>query len=304
MAGDGSMPHVLVVDDEPKVCDLMADILSPSCRVSTCTSYREALALCDSTTFDMVISDINMPDGDGMELIGAVRRRSPSTVTVLMTGYDVNDYLVQARQHGVSNIITKTSPLNMAEIRTEVETLLSGEIFGLRRHLLDGGEIVARYELRSSAEARVLRDEVEKLFAERFGSARDMKLVLDEIVTNAIYHAPATEDGQPKYGRFGEVRLAEGEYVEVECGYDSEKYGVSVTDRSGRLTKETVLERIERHVSGKGLTDTRGRGIHLSRLLSDRMIINIKPCVRTEVILMNYFEAKYRGFKPLYINEL
>jgi hypothetical protein len=42
----------------------------------------------------------------------------------------------------------------------------------------------------------------------------------------------------------------------------------------------------------------------MSRLFSDRMIINIAPKKRTEVILINYFSHKYRGYKPLYINEL
>jgi anti-sigma regulatory factor (Ser/Thr protein kinase) len=158
--------------------------------------------------------------------------------------------------------------------------------------------------VRSSAESRTVRHEVVGLIAERFGSAGHLELVLDEVLTNAVYHAPARLDGRPKHERYAEVRLEEQEVVEVECGSDSEKYGVAVTDHSGRLTRETVLQRIERHVSGQGTLDEHGRGIHLSRVFSDRMIINIKPGARTEVILMNYFAPKYRGFKPLYINEL
>jgi hypothetical protein len=90
----------------------------------------------------------------------------------------------------------------------------------------------------------------------------------------------------------------------VECGYDREKYAVSVTDNQGKLKKETVLYKIDRQLTGEGLLDDSGRGIHMSRLFADRMIINIDPNKRTEVILMNYFSNKYRGYKPLYINEL
>jgi hypothetical protein len=72
----------------------------------------------------------------------------------------------------------------------------------------------------------------------------------------------------------------------------------------GRLTKETVLYKIDRQITGEGMLDDSGRGIHMSRLFSDRMIINIAPKSKTEFILMNYFSHKYRGYKPLYINEL
>jgi anti-sigma regulatory factor (Ser/Thr protein kinase) len=119
-----------------------------------------------------------------------------------------------------------------------------------------------------------------------------------------VYHAPAHPDGRPKYEGQSSVELEQSEYIQIDCGFDSEKYGVSVTDHSGRLTKEMVLERIERHTAGKGLLDLRGRGIHLSRMLSDRMVVNIQRGERTEVILLNYFTQKYRGAKPLYINEL
>jgi hypothetical protein len=42
----------------------------------------------------------------------------------------------------------------------------------------------------------------------------------------------------------------------------------------------------------------------MSRIFADRMVINIDPGRKTEVILMNYLSPAYRGFKPLYINEL
>jgi CheY-like chemotaxis protein/anti-sigma regulatory factor (Ser/Thr protein kinase) len=296
--------RILVVDDEAGIRTLLADILLPRWQVTTAAGSAEALALCAAERFDMIISDIMMPDGNGMDLLTEVKRRWPAVITVLMTGYDVNRYLREAREHGISNIIAKTAPLNFREIVTEVETLLTGAIFGLRRHLLDDGQLLRRFEVRSSAESRTVRHEVVGLIAERFGSAGHLELVLDEVLTNAVYHAPARLDGRPKHERYAEVRLEEQEVVEVECGSDSEKYGVAVTDHSGRLTRETVLQRIERHVSGQGTLDEHGRGIHLSRVFSDRMIINIKPGARTEVILMNYFAPKYRGFKPLYINEL
>jgi CheY-like chemotaxis protein len=282
----------------------MTEALSPRFDITVAADAAAALQLCEQSPFDMIVSDINMPGTNGIELLSIVRLRWPQMITVLMTGYNVNTYLGQALEHGIANIITKTAPFNLGEIEAELNALLTGAIFGLLRYLLPGGEMVARHEVRSSQDARDVRRSVAELFRERFGTARDVELVVDEIVSNAVYHAPANADGSPKYDDLSEVSLEAEDYITVECGVDSEKYGVSVTDNSGRLTKEIVLERIERHVTGKGLTDRRGRGIHISRMLSDRMIINIKRGERTEVILLNYFQSKYHGFKPLYINEV
>ena len=100
------------------------------------------------------------------------------------------------------------------------------------------------------------------------------------------------------------MTLDEAEAVKIFVGRDSEKYGVSVMDTSGNLTKKNALFKIDRHIHGEGLLDEDGRGLHMSRIYSDRFIINIKKDVATEAIFMNYLGEKYKGFKPLYINEI
>jgi anti-sigma regulatory factor (Ser/Thr protein kinase) len=216
----------------------------------------------------------------------------------------VNDYLQQTLEYDLSNLISKTVPFNFIEIQILLDALLTESIFGLNRYLLGDGLIMNSYSIRSTQEARQAREAITGMFSQMFGTAGDMNLILDEIITNALYHAPANPDGTKKYESYQSINLDKNEYVQVDCGADSEKYGVSVTDPSGRLTKNKVLETVHRQVSGQGLLEDHGRGIHISRLFSDRMIINIKPGSRTEVILMNYFTRKYQGYKPFYINEL
>ncbi len=298
------MHRILVVDDDEGIRKLMAAVLSRTYTVASAAGSAQALEMLAAEPYHMVIADINMPFMDGIELCSKIKQQWPEVVTVLMTGYDINTYLQQARRNGVANIIAKTAPLNFAEIEAELGGLLHGTVFGLERYLLADGGVLESFEVRSSNDARQVRKQVSGLFRERFGKVRDIELVVDEIVSNAVYHAPAHPDGRPKYEGCSNVNLEKDEYIQVDCGADSEKYGVAVTDRSGRLTKEIVLERIERHAAGQGLLDLRGRGIHISRMLSDRMIVNIKRGERTEVILLNYFTQKYRGAKPLYINEL
>ncbi|HUI92846.1 MAG TPA: response regulator [Chitinivibrionales bacterium] len=298
------MHRILIVDDEITIRTMLLDFLEGRYEVATAENADTALALCEKRPFDMVISDINMPGMKGPELLAEIKRRSPGTRTVLITAYNVDDYIRLARKSGVSNIIPKTSPFNFPELDALVDGLLTGNIFGIGRYLLPQHTLLGEFCIRSSAEAREVREAAVNLLTKRLGGAGDMQLVLDEIVTNAVYHAPTFPDGTEKYEEFSDVALSPQEYVRLECAFDAEKYGVAVIDNRGRLTKDTVLYKIERQLSGAGAFDDSGRGLHMSRLFSDRMIINIEPKKKTEVILINYFSHKYRGYKPLYINEL
>ncbi|MDG5815267.1 response regulator [Chitinispirillales bacterium ANBcel5] len=298
------MYKLLVVDDELSIRTMLVDYLESRYDIKAAENGTEALSLLQEEQFDLVISDINLPGISGPLLLKEIRKRYPDIKTALITAYNVDDYIKIAWECSVSNIIPKTVPFNFSELESIIRSLLSGEIFGICRYLQSDAAVFKTFCITSSASAREVREEITGLFKEKFGTAGDMLLLLDEVVTNAIYHAPVLEDGTEKYTEFSEVQLESCEYIHIDCAYDFEKYGVSVVDNQGRLTKETVLKKIERQISGAGVLDDSGRGIHMSRLFSDRMIINIATNKKTEVILMNYFSKKYRGYKPLYINEL
>jgi CheY-like chemotaxis protein len=296
------MHSVLFVDDEAAIRAMMQDYFEESYATAVAANADEALAVCADTAFDLVVSDINMPGMRGPELLAEIHRRHPQTRTMLMTAYNVDDYVRMAKEYGISSIVPKTVPFNYQELSVIMDGLLRGTVFGLSRYLGESGKLFHKSIIRSSEEARGSREALSRLIAAKFGSAGDMKLILDEIITNAIYHAPADDAGKEKYKEYTPVRLKPEEYVHLECGYDREKYGVSVVDRQGRLTRDAILYRIDRHVRGEGMLDDSGRGIHMSRLFADRLIVNIAPGHKTEVIIMNYFTNVYRGYKPLYIN--
>ena len=301
---DLSSYRILIVDDEKAIRMMLFDYLEVIYQVETAETGEQALDLLEKSRFDLVISDINMPGISGPQLLREVKRRYPGTKTALITAYNIDEYIKTAKDYLITNIIPKTVPFNFAELDSIIYGLLTGDIFGLSRHLLQDGRMVDRICIKSTKDARVAREHITDIFNRKFGSSGDMKLILDEIITNAMYHAPVRDDGAEKYQEFTEIELEPEEYVHIEYGYDIEKYGVAVNDYLGRLTKETVLFKIERQITGEGLLDDSGRGIHMSRLFADRMVINIDPNKRTEVVLINYFSNKYRGYKPLYLNEL
>lgn len=298
------MAAILIVDDERAIRMMLTDFLENTYEVFSAENAAKALAFLENRKVDLLISDINMPGMNGIELLRTVRPLYPAMKTALITAYNINEYVQLAKNESITNIIPKTVPFNFPELEAIVKGLISGEIFSLQRYLLPEHTILGEFKVTSSANGRDVREEIAGLFSRTFGTSGDMRLVLDELITNAIYHAPAFENGVKKYPIFTEVTLSPDEHIGITCGYDGEKYGAAVVDLMGRLRKETVLDKMNRQLSGVGLLDESGRGLHMSRIFADRMIINIQRGKKTEIVALNYFSPTYRGYKPLYINEL
>jgi anti-sigma regulatory factor (Ser/Thr protein kinase) len=130
-----------------------------------------------------------------------------------------------------------------------------------------------------------------------------MMLLLDELVSNALFHAGGEATAPGRLHKCATLGTTQSQPITVEWGYDEEKFGISVSDVGGALTARQVLEKITHHRDGHGIDDESGRGLYISRMLSDRMFITIAPAIRTEVVIMNYFNPIYKGFKSIFINE-
>ena len=295
---------ILIVDDEKIIRGMLQAELEDYYEVTTAVNAEEALEICKTATFDLVISDINMPGMKGYDLLGEIKKLYPRTKVSLITAYNIDDYVRMAKQHGISNIIPKTTPFNFDELNTLVKGLVSEDIFGIERHMHEGYEIVAVYEMKESADIERVENDIMKKVTAFFREEMSLRILLEETLSNAVYHAPVTADGKEKYIKHSKITLEPSEYVDVKLVKDDEKYGVAVVDKSGHLTKDIVLYKIDRNIMAEGLLDENGRGLHMSRMYSDRFMINIKPKVKTEVIMLNYFTDKYKGYKPLYITEL
>jgi len=80
--------HVLVVDDEPMILDAVAATLQLDgfSRVTCMQSSREALAHAQASPVDLVMSDLYMPELDGIDLLAQIRQRHPLAPRILLTG--------------------------------------------------------------------------------------------------------------------------------------------------------------------------------------------------------------------------
>jgi len=114
---------VLVVDDDDGVRLSMADILAgEGCDVMTTPSGNEALRFLDQRHFDLVISDVQMPDMDGYELFRRIRVGHSELPVVLMTAYyyDKDHVIKRSKAEGLRDVIFK-KPIDPSRLREIVE---------------------------------------------------------------------------------------------------------------------------------------------------------------------------------------
>jgi DNA-binding NtrC family response regulator len=99
---------VMVVDDEPGIrTALRANFLRHGWRVETASSVREANRQLEGRAFDLIVTDIRLPDGTGMDVMRSTRRLSPGTAVILLTAYGSVPDAVNAMRDGAFDYLTK-----------------------------------------------------------------------------------------------------------------------------------------------------------------------------------------------------
>jgi DNA-binding NtrC family response regulator len=99
---------VLVVDDEPGMrTALRANFLRYGWRVETASGVRDAAHACELKSFDLIVSDVRMRDGDGFELLCSVQKNSPNTAVILLTAFGSVPEAVESMRNGALDYLTK-----------------------------------------------------------------------------------------------------------------------------------------------------------------------------------------------------
>ncbi len=117
--------RILVADDEPNIRTTISDVLRKyHATVTVATCGVTAIDNLDHADFDLVISDIKMPDKSGYDVFACARRKATHTPVILMTGfgYDPNHSIVRASQEGLQAVLFK--PFKVDQLLTEVRKAL------------------------------------------------------------------------------------------------------------------------------------------------------------------------------------
>lgn len=122
------MIHVLIADDHSIVrlgikqiiCSLPADVL-----VTEAKTFDETISLIEVQHFDLLILDINMPGGNNLQMIQAVKLRLPDVRILICSAYEEILYALSYLQTGADGYIEKNSPDD--DFKTAINTILAGE---------------------------------------------------------------------------------------------------------------------------------------------------------------------------------
>ena len=121
--------HILIVDDEPVICKSCEKVFRRSGHtVRSATSGREALAILQADTFDVVFTDLKMLDMGGLEVLQNIKERYPTTVVVIITGYATIASAVETMRSGAFDYLPK--PFTAGELIAVLDRALE------RRRLL------------------------------------------------------------------------------------------------------------------------------------------------------------------------
>jgi two-component system response regulator PilR (NtrC family) len=141
-------PRVLVVDDERGMRDFLEIFFRrDGMEVTTATSLAEARALLEADDFDLVMTDVQMPGGSGIELLRSVKEAAPETVVIVMTAFATTETAIEAMKEGAYDYLTK--PFKIDEVRLVVSKALEKKLLSVENKRL-------RSELRTQARRRLL----------------------------------------------------------------------------------------------------------------------------------------------------
>jgi len=115
---DVSQSHkkrILIIDDEPAVLNLLCELLSTDNECRVASSAAEALALLSERQFDLVISDINMPEMNGLAMTPHVKKLAPDAVVVMISGERSIESAIEAMRVGAFDYIRKPFDLSHVE---------------------------------------------------------------------------------------------------------------------------------------------------------------------------------------------
>ncbi len=116
--------HILVIDDEKEIQKLFSSYLTAfDYQISTAGSIKEARHFLLEEHFDLVILDIILQDGNGMEVLETIHMETPHLPVIIVTGLGYNDEVVrEAMENGAAGFVAKA--LRMDQLLMEIRRVL------------------------------------------------------------------------------------------------------------------------------------------------------------------------------------
>jgi two-component system, NtrC family, response regulator PilR len=219
-------PAVLVIDDEPDLCELLSITLKRmDLNPQTANSIAEGRRLLKAERFDLCLTDMQLPDGDGLELVEWMQRNTPTVPVAVITAHGNMESAVRALKVGAFDFVSK--PLDLTGLRKLVATAIKlsnpndgdTSVFGPR--LL--GASAAMHNMREMI-ARVARSQAPVHISGESGTGK-------ELVAKLIHESGPRRDGSFVPVNCGAIpsELMESEFF----GHKRGSFSGAVNDKKG-----------------------------------------------------------------------
>jgi FixJ family two-component response regulator len=158
--------RVLIVEDEPTLVEIIHDILRREigCTVSSAPNIEEAERALLDQQVDLVITDVNLPDGNGMNLLPSIQKNHPTASAIIITGAPSVEGAISAIRHGAVDFLPK--PFDTQQLIDRI------------RKALDRQAVVAKEERRFDR----LKEAVKRLNASRRVISKKVDLLCNDLV--------------------------------------------------------------------------------------------------------------------------
>ena len=119
-----SKQRVLIVDDEPDIRELLEiTLLRMGLETRSVENYSEATRLLHDESFDLCLTDMKLPDGDGIALVEHIQQHCPNTPTAVITAHGSIDLAIKAMKCGAFDFVSK--PVSLETLRNLVDKALT-----------------------------------------------------------------------------------------------------------------------------------------------------------------------------------
>lgn len=122
--------RVLVVDDEEKICELLASVLALKYKVDTALCVTQALSCIGATVYDLVVTDLKLPDGNGIDVLRKAKEKDAHTEVIIVTAYASLETATDAINLGASSYLFK--PISMPAFSAQVDKAVANRLFYLK----------------------------------------------------------------------------------------------------------------------------------------------------------------------------
>ena len=129
-------PHILVVDDELSMRELLEVLLNKEgYRVTCAENGRDAISMIKKTVFDLLLCDIRLGDITGIDVLKALREENQDTVVIMISAYASTEAAVEAMNEGAYDFVPK--PFNNEELKKTIKNALSLRTIEHEKEILD-----------------------------------------------------------------------------------------------------------------------------------------------------------------------